>query len=488
MFREALRRILWLGPTLLVVTLPTFWALARAEGRLGATSNGLPLFFNADPEGAREHALAAARRVARGGPDGVSAAAELARLGGAAIPHVLSTFDALDPGARGRVALALLPIVARMGVGAPEFESDETAALFLGRYWREHSVDFRPAVVHREVERFSAHPSPLRLAEVTSLDTFALEALIDGMRPLRTQNDVARVRHLAAVAAHVTGDPWTIPEGASLDGARGAVERWESFWLEHRSDYVALTGPRRLGATLTETRYGQWLARLFLRLRHRLDGDRTVGTTFAARGATTLALVFWAFAAGYPLALVASIIPSWRRRLSATVFAVAACVASLGIVGVSGLLARFLGPRHGTECAAAAMIAVGAALALHRYRALTRRTAELPHIRTALAFGASPLRVSLVNLRLVFGAALALAVADLPGVITASFVVERVFSLKGLGQTVVEAARSGDHTSLMTLALIGTLTLGLAQIASDLLLGVADPRVRGVRRTEGVRT
>jgi peptide/nickel transport system permease protein len=74
--------------------------------------------------------------------------------------------------------------------------------------------------------------------------------------------------------------------------------------------------------------------------------------------------------------------------------------------------------------------------------------------------------------------AAALAASDLPGVLTSAIVAEHVFGLHGIGGTTVEALRTGDQAWLLTIAVAGTITIGVAQIAADLLLFALDPRVR----------
>jgi peptide/nickel transport system permease protein len=71
----------------------------------------------------------------------------------------------------------------------------------------------------------------------------------------------------------------------------------------------------------------------------------------------------------------------------------------------------------------------------------------------------------------------ALAFSDFPGILTTAFVVERAFSLRGVGELTISAVRTGDLAWLMSLALLGTLAAGLAQIAADILLSAVDPRV-----------
>jgi peptide/nickel transport system permease protein len=491
MLKEALRRLLWLGPTLLLVTIPGFWAVAKLEDP--ATTPGtepLPLFFNLRPTGAGERAVAAATRVAAGSGSGTERPLEA--LGGAALPHVLPLFDSLGPEARGRVAVALAPIARRMGIGnASELEVPESAVLFWTQFWEEHAIDFRSAVVRRTVRRFADHPSALRRAEVVDLDTVALPDLVDAMRPLRTSEDVARVRQICDAAAHVTQKPWTIPDGATPRDARAVVDHWEAFFLEHQSDYVALSGTRRLAATLLQTRYGRWAAQLGRRRLGALKDGRSVAATLQRRGPTTLTLVLSGLLLGYPLAALWGTLAALRgpRMLAIGSTLAAILVAGLTSVGIATLTATLfgwghVGSSHAMARAGFCMALGGAALASRHQRAIVRRLAELPHVRTSLAFGASPLRTALRDLKRSLPVLIALAVADLPGLLTAAFVTERALRLHGLGETTADAMRSGDPVWLMAVALVGMFALGVAQIGADLLAAFLDPRIRDAREQQ----
>src|SRR5689334_19234623 len=141
MLRHALRRLLWTLPTLVGVSLLTFFVLSfvpdPTDDPLLASSLSsaelarlrrerfldLPRFINLDPRDVRLRALAAVQAVAAGGDGAAAAADELRRLGGAALPHILP-LDALAPEPRTRVALALAPVAARMGLP----RADEAAA------------------------------------------------------------------------------------------------------------------------------------------------------------------------------------------------------------------------------------------------------------------------------------------------------------------------------------------------------------------------
>jgi ABC-type dipeptide/oligopeptide/nickel transport system permease component len=485
MLKEAVRRLLWLGPTLLIVTLPIFWAVAHTADRTAAAPpSPLPLFFNPNPEGVRERALAAATVVATGGTRAAVAEEELVRLGGAAFPYVLPRFDTLGPDARGRVALSLVPVARRMGIGVgTDLENPEAAVVVFSRFWDEHAIDFRSAVVRRTVRRFVEHPSALRASEVSELDTVALEDLMDALGRVKTRDDVERVRHIADVAARITGRPWTVSPGASVGDAARVAERWERFWLAERSNYVAFTGPRRLVATVLETRYGHWLAELFRRSGDVSAGGRTA-RVLRTRAPVTLALVASGFFAGYPLAVLFGVAAAQsRRRVRRGVLSASAIVvATIGVAGCTAVTKHVVGGGLTAACFAVAIAT--AAMSFRHQRTLAERIAELPHLRTAVAFGAPSWRVALHTARLALAAAAALAVADLPGLFTSAFVAEHVFSLRGVGEMTVKALSAGEQAWLLTIALVGIVLVGLSQIGADLLLVALDPRVRrGTRRS-----
>jgi peptide/nickel transport system permease protein len=480
MLKEALRRLLWLVPTLVVVTVPTFWALSRFSDDTTLAASSLPLFFNRNPVGARERALAALSRIAANGTDEKDAEHELLDLGGAALPHVLPQFDALGLDARRRVALALSPVAKRMGVGqSSDFESPESAILFFSRYWEEHAIDFRPAVVRRAVRRFAEHPSPLRRMEVVELDSFALPDLIDAMRPLDSPADIARARHICDLAAHVGSKEWRIPPGASLETARAVVANWEEFWLEHRGDFVAFTGTSRLAATLRETRYGHWVERTVRGGLGTLKDGNEVRVALRERGPTTLWLILVALFVGYPAAAVAGAFAGLQRgKLGSRLICGMACgFAGMTTVGVAVWLSASL-PAALARLGAAATMATGTfALACLPFRDAMSDVAERPWVRTERATGAPPSRIALRALRYAGARFIALALSDFPGILTAAFVVERAFSLRGVGELTVTAVRTGDLAWLMSLALMGTLAAGLTQIASDIAFSLCDPRV-----------
>lgn len=474
MIREALRRVLWLVPTVFVVTVPIFWALSRAMPAASGNTGGLPLFFNRDPSDVRQLSLDAMTRVASGDS---AAATALVEKGGAALPHVLPRLDSLSSDGRRRVALALAPVARRMGIAqAADLDTPEGAVLFWSSYWSEHSIDYRPLVVERAVRRLRDRASPPRRAEVRELDTFALGDVVGAMRPLETAADVERVRPLCDAASHATGRDATFPRGAAPEAARRVVESWEDYWLENRSSFTTSEGARRLAAMLLETRYGRWAEHLVRRGLGRSKTGAPIGDTVRSRGPVTVSLVFAGLAGTSLLAALFAVLAALRLApLDRGIRFIALSLLSITGVGFASVVVSLSAFRTNIG-AALVMLLTSAALSARHSSALEHRIGQRTTWQHARAFGVPLGRSLLASLKMSAPSAVALAAVELPTALTLAFVVERAFSLPGLGQLTVEATQSSDLTWFMALAAIGTLLLGTAQIVADLALSKFDPR------------
>ena len=107
------------------------------------------------------------------------------RLGGAALPYVLPRLDDLSPEARGRVALALEPLAARMGetrAGGADGDAD-SAARFWAHFWDDRALDFTRPSADRQVTRIATRETELRDQELRRLDTYALPELVEADPP-----------------------------------------------------------------------------------------------------------------------------------------------------------------------------------------------------------------------------------------------------------------------------------------------------------------
>jgi ABC-type dipeptide/oligopeptide/nickel transport system permease component len=472
-----------------VISVAAFWALSLGaehahrivDPAARARTAELPRFFNPEPRGIRELATGVTDSIARGDSDAKQSAALLRRLGGAALPHVLPRLDALDPAARGRVALALAPIAERMGVGGPEDRLDpEAAVLFWTRFWQDRAIDFRPAVVKRAVRRLAERSSVGRLDDIRQLDTFALPELIAEMGSVESAADVVRARSLTHAAAHVTDTSWTIGENADVQQARDMVSHWQRWWVENGADYVTLEGARRLLAMITETQYGRWATDAADNRFGISASGEPVLDVLESRAPVTLWLLAAGLLGGYAAGVALGIVSGAfaHRPLDAILSVVAVVFAALPIATLAALVAP-APPGRARFLAALLMTLTAAALVSRYQRSATRVALDQEYARTLRAFGASQLGIARGTLRTSAGATISLLGVDLPALLTAAFVLEHAFELPGLGPTTLAAIGNRDVPWLMAIALASAAAMALSQIASDALLAAIDPRVRG---------
>ena len=487
MLGELLRRLLWIPPTVVAVTLLTFALLASPASRAEDAASGpsfahLPRFVNLEPEDLRVRAADALGELTRA--ESPEASAELSRLGGAALPYVIPELEAMAPGPRGRVVVALRPVGDRMGVGAPPAADDlapETS--FWLRVWEDRSLDFHPVAIRRAVRRYAEHPSPARLEEVRALDTAALGELFSLVGREGPLPDPAMARLVLPRIAHALGRDSRAPDGPR------ALAAWltdlRAYWFARRLDFVALDGGGRAQATILETQYAKWAALALTGNLGQAHDGRPVVQILLDRGRATGLILAAGLSFGYLLALLSACLSVWLGsprldRASRLAFCLAAASPAL--------LVAALGGRLGLGAWASGAAAVAAAVALLASR-LLRKTLldalDAPHVTTLRAAGASPLRVVLRELAprgltLFF----TLAAIELPVALSAAFVAEKLARLGGLGDAAAEAVAARDVSMLMALAVAGTLVTSVAASLGDLAQTSSDARLREGQRDD----
>jgi ABC-type dipeptide/oligopeptide/nickel transport system permease component len=501
--RQALRRILWIGPMLLVASVIAFWAVSRTAPSPPATrppSGGdvarealdrFPRFLNRDPRNVRTLAATAMAHVARNDPEAPAAAVDLARLGGAALPHVLPRLDALPPLERSRVARSLVPIALRMQLGnATSLRDPEAAVRFWHRFWEDRSVDFRPAVVRRAVQRVAQDATELRQVDILQFDTYALPDLVEALGSVETREDVARVHRITGLLARVTEQGWHVAEGDSLLAASATVDRYRRWWSLHGGDYQVLDGPRRLLAMVTETAYGKWLSEAA-----NVDlGTTSTGQTVRSQIADHLPVTLWlglvaligGTALGVAWGLIAAMgIGSMRGRLTS---AVGLALGTFALLLMAGATAPATTAAGSPVAGAATLLLLVAVFTSRMHRSPLASDLEAPHTVAARAFGASGRRIA----RRALGRSASLAASQLgvmvPFLLLLSLLVEPIFRLPGMGFATVAAAARCDVAWIMAVVLLTVAMTSLGQAASDALLSVllpGDPAPLGRREEAG---
>jgi peptide/nickel transport system permease protein len=501
MLRHALRRLLWALPTLLATSLVLFFVTTLAPDPMRTKTPGapsgpevdqarrarfldLPRVLNLAPEDVRSRAAAAMAHVAAADAESESSAQELRRLGGAALPYVLPALEALEPDARRRVAVALVPLAERMHLSAADdLAQPEAAVLFWTRLWDDRALDFSRPAVERAVRRLAEHGSEARESDVTALDTLALSEVVRAMTP---RTDPVTLARLTRIAQHATERGVIVQPEATREETARAVADWSEWWFAHTTDFVALNGASRAIAVVTETRYGKWLKRIVSgELGVSLVDGEPILSKLRARAPMTLWLCALATLVSWTLAVPIGAIGAWWRGGAFDVATSAALFLLYAIPTfvVAELLRRAApaGPAGATQLTLPVVaLAAGSLATLSRWQ----RTAMLEvvrqeFVRTAWAKGMRAGRVLVVHaLRNALMPTVTVAGMHLPTLFGGAVVVEEVFGLRGVGFETMRAIEAHDAAWLMAVLLAAAVTVTLGLVASDIAYSALDPRVR----------
>jgi ABC-type dipeptide/oligopeptide/nickel transport system permease component len=271
--------------------------------------------------------------------------------------------------------------------------------------------------------------------------------------------------------------------------------------MVHSSDFVAYDGPARIESTLLDTRYGKWvLGAAAGRLGTSAIDGMPVAEKLRAKTPVTLLLTLLALLLSYAIAIPLGALAAWLRgRPVDVVLAVVLFgMYSLPTFWAAQLLVHAFShaPRLGGPPLPLALgkpaevwsrlagpvvaLMVGSLATLSRYqRAATLETSRQDYVRTAKAKGASALRQLVVHaLRNAMLPTVTLAGLQFPALLGGAFVVEEVFAVPGMGYETIRAVEAHDTPWLVSIALVTAVITTLALIASDVALGLLDPRMR----------
>jgi ABC-type dipeptide/oligopeptide/nickel transport system permease component len=505
MLRHALRWLLWIIPTLIGVSFAAFLFLsyvpdptedptvhfepAERERVRRDKFLELPRFFNFSPRDVRARTSEAISAIVDGDEEtSTRGRHELARLGGAALPHVLPSLDALSPEPRAKVTVALAPIGDRMGFTAERLTDPDRAVAFWTRFWKDRDIEFRRAAARSAVRRLSRYGTASRAAELREFDTFVLE---DVMAALEEPHDAAsfeRTRALVDVAAHVTGRDDRIAPSDDYATSILCVKRWRSYWLVYENDFVNVDGLSRFAAIVLDTRYGKWAVSAFTQRFGAGPDHVPVLDGVIRRAPVTFTLVYGAIVLAYAMAFLlgfAGAASSNRRRDAAVAFVLLALYAiptavfatfAVRLKLQTGLLLPMF------------VLALGLlASPTRQLRAALASVFSQEHVRASLARGASTSRALFVHaLPTALLPFFTLVTLEAPMALGGAFVVERVFGLDGLGEATIAAVHTRDTDWLMAVSILTAATAALGVIITDLAHIMLDrrlaPRVLQERR------
>ena len=505
MLRYAIRRAFWAIPTLFGISIVVFMLASlvpepvepqgreRADlvktdpARFDALEEArrerfldLPRFFNPSPKDVRTVVDDCVAHLAANDDEAPVAAHQLAMVGSASFPYLLPALDKLAPDARGRVAMALRPIAERMGMGDdPLLATRTSATLFWSRLWEDRSVEFTHPSVRRTVSRLASHSSDAREHDLVALDTYVLDDVVSALGDTQDPDATAR---LLAVVAHVTGRPLALPREPTAAALAPLVADWQRWWFLHRSDYVVLDGVERVGAAISETRYGKWLlsaARGQLGISSR-DGE-PVAYKIGARAGVTFTLTIASMLLSYALAVPIGVISAWRRGkgVDLALALVLFVLYSLPTYVFAELFVRRADGSQGLTLPILAMT-LGSLASLSRYqRAAMLDVLRQDYIRTARSKGVGLVRTLIVHaLRNAMIPTLSLAGLQLPALFGSAIVVEEVFGIPGLGFETMRAVEADDGAWLIAVVLVTAVATTIGLLATDVAYGLLDPRLR----------
>ncbi len=498
MLERLVRRLLWIVPTALGVSLLTFYLLAFVpSSRLATTSpharfQSLPVFFNTAPNdvrGAVDDAVSAVLATAPGSERGSEADRMLVSLGGAALPHLLPTLDAHSPEQRMRLLVALAPLARRMGLeGAADAESPRTALRFWTRFWEASEVEFKLATARSVVRRWVVYGDVGREREVFRLDTFALEPLFELLADDPTEDTLARSRRIVDAIAHVTEGTDRIASDATPTEARACIARWRRHWIGHRARFTQLRGSDRISAFVLESRFGKWAEETL----SGSEAPQGASGELRARAIRTVALLALGWTLAVALGGLAGFWSALRRPSVSGRLPVWLAVTLLAVtpVGLASLAARIAETVPFATWLLSSLALAGALLAKPLFATRTR-VLETLHGDVALgarARGSSSLRIAWQSgLRGAASAVAAEVLLDLPFAATMAFVVERAFELRGLGETTLTSVARGEVGPVMTLAAAGTCWGGVALLLADTTFALTTPHARAALLRLGKR-
>jgi peptide/nickel transport system permease protein len=113
------------------------------------------------------------------------------------------------------------------------------------------------------------------------------------------------------------------------------------------------------------------------------------------------------------------------------------------------------------------------------YRTIFIEEIRKDYVRTALAKGASNLRVLFVHvLKNGMISLITLVVSSLPFLVMGSLVLENFFGIPGLGNLTINAIRTADFAVVRAVVYLGSLMYLVGLLATDLCYAAVDPRIR----------
>ena len=200
-----------------------------------------------------------------------------------------------------------------------------------------------------------------------------------------------------------------------------------------------------------------------------------------ARAPVTLSMALLALVLSAAIAVPLGVVAAWRRGHAidhATALALLAFY-SLPTFLIAELLSTFGRPEDARVLPIVALATVSLSVMTQQQRASMIEALGQDYIVVARAKGARTLRIAVVHaLRNALVPTVTLAGVQFPALVGAAFVVEEVFGIHGMGWETLRAIESRDAAWIVAVTLLCAVVTTACLVASDVVYGLLDPRVR----------
>lgn len=528
MIRYTLRRIGRMIPALVGVVLVTFALIHLAPGdpvqaELGGEMSreavsdeavetfrrayflDLPLFLNTEISDVRHRMRALVAQLGDPARRAEHVRA-IARVGAAGLPYIIPQLENLPETARQVALEGLAEVAERMGV-SEEISRAPTPLDGWHHFWEQYYLDFKPGRARRLALSLLDRDNPHAAAELRRLDTFALAQIIPMFEDLPPDGNTLR---LVQRVAEATDRPAIYSLHQPYAERQRVLDDWLEWWWLRRLEYVELSHGEHLLGAITETRFAKWVTRVVTLDFGRSSRDgRPIIEKLEEKLPVTLLLSLTATLLAYLLAVPLGVFSALRagsrsdRIVTFVLFVLYSLpsfwVATLAIRYFAGLgyldwfplrglrsegwetwpLWRQLADTAWHMVLPVFCLTYGSLAVLSRYqRVAMLEVLRQDFIRTARAKGLSRARV-------IWGHALrnglipvvTLLGLQIPYLIGGSVVVERIFTIEGMGLETFEAIRTRDYNWILAVSVLSAVLTMVGLLLSDILYAFIDPRM-----------
>ncbi|MEK6606881.1 MAG: ABC transporter permease, partial [Myxococcota bacterium] len=375
-----------------------------------------------------------------------------------------------------------------------------------------------PAVARVLAGICTDHPDVCRAGDLATLRRASEAPLLDAaygtaVVPLAISalggDDAARARATRVLSAVVGRAVTFAPGGPPADRER-ALAHWKEWWFQNERDYAAYGPARRALGLVADTQYAKWILRIVTlsfgeSMRDGRPVEAKIADAFPITAALALCALFLAYLIAIPLGVYSAVrhdtlgdrivtvivfvlysLPSfWVASMLILLFGGVGFWDIFPIYGLAsrGAEAWALWPRLLDRAAHMVLpifcLCYGSLAVISRYqRSGLLDVVRQDYIRTARAKGLSEravifkhaLRNSLIPVITLLG-------LQIPFLLGGAIILERIFTIPGMGRLTFEAIWFRDYPVIMGVTTVAAVLTMASVLLADVLYSLVDPRI-----------